>query len=166
MRLGILAKISRAKWGLETGIPQFTNDPIITSLLRYGTTLFGSCMPPDQVSRIDTCVINVASHRITGLDRTTRIETLRFLAATSSYHNRYTLHCAGMIDAILRAEGCEAQWRLRGEIGQLLEVKSLEENTWEQAIAIPSTLLQGEAGKQAEWAATQWTVRRYRKHPV
>ena len=117
MRLGILARISRRKWGLETGVLQIMHDTIVTSLLRYGLVVMGSCLPPDLVNKIDVCVVNVAARRITGLDSSVRIESLHFLAATSSYQNLYILHRAKVVGAILRAEGSSAKNRREKEIG-------------------------------------------------
>ena len=57
------------------------------------------------VSKIEVCISNVATRRITGLGRSVRIESSHFLAATSSYRNLYLVASADLVDAILRVEG-------------------------------------------------------------
>ena len=63
MRQGILARVARMTWGLDTAVLRVTHDALITSLLRFGLVVTGSCMPDDLMNKIDTRVINVASRR-------------------------------------------------------------------------------------------------------
>ena len=68
---------------------RITHDAIITSPLRYGLVVFGSCCPDDLANRVDTAIINTAARRISGLPLSTRIEVLHFLAGTRSSRNLY-----------------------------------------------------------------------------
>ena len=121
-------------------ILQITHDAVITSLLRYGLVVVGSCLLPYVVSRIDACIVNVAARRITGLDGTVRLESLHFLASTSSYQNLYMLHCAEFADAVLRAEGSSAKKRLEQEIGVILRTQGERIETQEEFLQLPAEL--------------------------
>ena len=84
LRNGLLARVSRLEWELGTEILRMTHRALITSLLRYGLVVHGSCMPPGLVGKMDTRVATVAARRIRELGRTVQIESLHLLAATYS----------------------------------------------------------------------------------
>ena len=86
---GILAKLARSTWGLETSALRITHEAIITSLLRYGLVVFGSCCPDDLANRVGAAITNTAARRISGLPQSTRIEVLHFLAVAHSFRNLY-----------------------------------------------------------------------------
>ena len=105
---------------------RMTHEALVNSLLRYGLTILGSCMPEDLVNTIDVCVVNPAASRITGLGSHTRIETLHFLAGTLSYRNLYVCHTASFLHSTLLAQGGQVQGRLQREIGAHLAISSAE----------------------------------------
>ena len=82
VRQGILARVARMTWGLDTGVLRVTQEALITSLLRCGLALTGSCLPDDLLNRIDAGVVNIAARKIAGLPYITRIESLHFIAGT------------------------------------------------------------------------------------
>ena len=92
---------AQLRQGLLAQVLQITHDAIITSLLRYGWVMLGSCLPPDRME----------ARRISGLGRSVRLESLHFPAATRSYVNLYIIRCAEMIDAVLRTENSKAKTR-------------------------------------------------------
>ena len=51
-RQGILAKVARVTWGLNSAALRVTHDALITTLLRYGLVLTGSCWPDDLMRRL------------------------------------------------------------------------------------------------------------------
>ena len=63
-RMGVLARLARRKWGLDTVVLKMTHDSVVTSLLRYGLVITGSCMPPDLMAKTETHVTNVAARRV------------------------------------------------------------------------------------------------------
>ena len=105
LRQGLLARASRQSWGLGTGLLRVTHSAVITSILRYGLAVLGSCMPPDLFDKLGTCVADVAARRVTVLLRRPRIGTLRIPAATQPYADLYVTHCAELADAGPRVEG-------------------------------------------------------------
>ena len=116
VRQGVLAEVAHSSWGLETSILRITHDALITSMLRYGLTLTGSCLPGDLISRVDTQVINTASRRITGLPLNARIEALRFIAGTHSMRNLYLVHCAFFLHGALASFDSGLQRLLQGDL--------------------------------------------------
>ena len=66
IRQGILTRVARMTWGLDTGVLRATHDALITSLLRYGLTLTGSCLPDDLLNKLDTRVVNIAARKLRG----------------------------------------------------------------------------------------------------
>ena len=93
---------------------------MIVSLLRYGQVVIGSCLPQDLFLKMETHLANVAARRVGGVDRSTRIEALHFLAGTMSYRNMYVMHCAELMDASLRAHRRTICQRLRLELREIL----------------------------------------------
>ena len=77
-----VARLTCAKWGLETGVIRMTRSEVASSLLRYGQAVVSRCPPSDLMAKMETHVTNVAARRIGGMDKSTRIQTLHFLAAT------------------------------------------------------------------------------------
>ena len=102
LRQGILSRVARTSWGLETTILKVTHDALLTSLFRYGLVLVGSCVPDDLLNKLDTQVINVAARSICAADRSMGIETLHFATGTHSFRNQYVVRCALMLDSVLR----------------------------------------------------------------
>ena len=123
-RQGIMASVARRGWGLETAVLRITHDALITSLLRYGLSVLGSCVPDDLINRIDVLVINPAARRITGLESHARIEVLHFLAGTQSYRNLYICHLATFLHSSLMVPESQIQTRLRGEINAMLRTST------------------------------------------
>ena len=121
IRMGALAKIARATWGIEAIVLRMTHDAIIVSLPGYGLVVTGSCLPPDLIGRMDTHIVNKVARRIGGLGRNTRIQTLHFLAGAMTFRNMYVLHCAEFFDAALRAFGSTIAARLRKELEAILK---------------------------------------------
>ena len=53
VRQGILRRVARTMWGLETAALRITHNAVITSLLRYGVVLVGSCAPGDLCNKME-----------------------------------------------------------------------------------------------------------------
>ena len=77
IRQAILRRIGNTNWGVEVGVLKIAADSIIGSLLRYGSAIFGSCMPPNLIRKIDTQVINAAARGVCAADRSMRKERPR-----------------------------------------------------------------------------------------
>ena len=162
-RMGVLARLARFKWGLETGVLKMTHESIVTSLLRYGLVISGSCMPPDLMAKMETHVANVAARRVGGMDKSTRIETLHFLANTQSYRNLYVMHCADLLDATLRAHNSTVQIRIRRELKAILESDAMEVE-YVRVTEVDGGLRDALTPEYV-WRATKWLIRRYKKQP-
>ena len=128
--------------------------------------MVGSCLPPDLMSGVDTGVVNVAARRITGLDSSVRLESLHFLASTSSCQNLYILHCAEIVDAVLRAQGSSAKNRLEQEIGAMLGTQGERITTKEEQLRLPEGPPTGAGDAGGERCTTNWTVQTYRQKPM
>ena len=59
-----------------------THRAAVASLLRDGLLAAGSFTPPDLTPNMEANVTNVAARQVGGMGRSTRKETLHFLAAT------------------------------------------------------------------------------------
>ena len=55
---GILARIARRIWGLETSLLRVATDAVVTKLLRYGMAISGPRVPEDLICKLDVQVIN------------------------------------------------------------------------------------------------------------
>ena len=163
IRQAILKKIGSLKWGVEVGILRITSESVIGSLLRYGTVVIGSCMPPDLLRKIDTQVINIAARRICGADRTIRIETLHFLTGGHNAKNRYVARCALMLDSILRATNSGIKSRITAELCGLREVEILD--TRMTPIAIPEQFAEATETPKFMWTRTRWFQNQYEEPP-
>ena len=102
-----------------------THGAVVTSLMRYGSVIAGSCMPLEFVAKMETHPTRVAARRIGGMERSTRTEGLRFLAATTSYKNMYFVHCAELADSALRADGSTKAARPRKELAAILRADAM-----------------------------------------
>ena len=166
-RQGILAKVAHSSWGLDADVLRITHDALLVSMLRYGLTVVGSCMPDDLLARIDVHVINTASRRITGLPIFTRIEALHFLAGTQSIRNLYIGHCAAFVHAVLCSHGSGAQGRLRAEVGAIFRVETLEPEVVPLRIGVQEAYLYPPTGLQHELLENMcWMQSTYRKPPA
>ena len=153
--------VARQRWG-QRCVLRITRGGVITSLLRDGLAVTGSCLPPDLLCRMDTLVDNVAARKISGVDNSTRIEVLHFLALTHSFTNLYIGHCAGPHDLALRASGSSIEARMRREL-QAMTGSDLSQITCVQIKPLPA----GEETmtRPSVWAATNWYVNRYAQQP-
>ena len=101
--------MSHSSWGLEASILRVAHDAVIVSLIRYGLTIAGPCLPEDMETRQDVQAINTAARRISDLPRTARTETLHFLSGTHSYRNLYIRQGAQFVQPSLVSQGSIAQ---------------------------------------------------------
>ena len=135
----------------------------MTSLLRYGVIVTGSCLPDDLVNRLDTAVINTAARRINGLPLSTRIETLHFLSNTHSMRNMYVQHCALFVRRTLQTPNSTIEARKNREIGALLkkgdsklEVQAMrtdrEKGFIEDPAGLPADIIE-----RTEWQSVTYT---------
>ena len=154
IRQAILRRIGNANWGVEVGVLRITADSIIGSLLRYGSVVFGSCMPPDLIRKIDTQVINVAARSICAADRSMRIETLHFLTGVHNFRNQYLVRCALMLDSILRASNSGIRGRIVAELCRLRKITTIA--TKIERIEIPPREGQSSAMGDKTWDKTSW----------
>ena len=141
LRQGILTRVARTSWGLETTILKVTHDALLTSLLRYGLVVMGSCIPDDLMDKLDTQIINVAARRIVGLPITTRVEALHFIAGTHSSRNLYSYHCAVFLHSTLVCHGSGLRGQIQKEICALLRINTLEPQVKEVAVDLERTFL-------------------------
>ena len=123
VRQGILSRVARCAWGLESTVLRLTHDALVTSLLRYAMAVVGSCAPDDLINRIDTTIVNTAARRVSRLPLSTRIETLHFLSGTYSYRNMYTQQCAMFVHRARSAHGSAIEGRINDEIGAILKME-------------------------------------------
>ena len=118
--------MAKTKWVLETGVSGMTNGALVTSLLRYGFVISGSCIPLGLMAEKEKHLTNAAERRIGGMERATGIETLRFLPAIMSFKNMYIVHCEGPVDSALRANGSSIAVRLRRELAAILRADAMD----------------------------------------
>ena len=104
VRQAVLSRVAKQKWGLDTAIIKITHDALITSFVRFGLIMVGSCLPDDLDNRMDTQIIDHAAKSIVRLPFPTRIEPPHFLAGTQSSRNLYFVDCADFVHAALVAE--------------------------------------------------------------
>ena len=126
LRQGVLARVSHTTWGLETSILKATYDAVISSLIRYGLLILGSCLPEDLANRLDVQVINTAARRISRLPMTTRVETLHFISGPHSFRNLYVIHCAQFAHSALSSHGSPTQARIKREICAIYDIPAVE----------------------------------------
>ena len=126
MRQGILSRVAKCKWGMDTGVMKMTHDAVITSLLRYALTITGSCMPPDLMRKLNTQIVNIARRKTGMLSRSARIESLHLATGTSTILNLYARHCAEFLDSCLRVRECATNKRLREELRRYYGVSDFE----------------------------------------
>ena len=165
MRQGILSRVARCKWGMDTGVMKMTHDAVITSLLRYALTITGSCIPPDLMRKLNTQIVNIAARKISTLSRSTRIESLHLATGTSTILNLYIKHCAEFLDSCLRARECSTNKRLREELGHYFGVSSFE--TEDVQILLPKDRITQALRCErlpTIWEQTYWFCRQ-RKNP-
>ena len=146
LRQGILAKLARTSWGLETSVLRITHDALLTSLLRYGLVLVGSCCPDDLANRVDTAIINTAARKISGLPLSTRIEVLHFLAGTFSYRNLYVQHCATFLHQGLESHDSLTQQRLEKDLCAHFKIQQLSLTVQQLEFDIAATFLTDTSG--------------------
>ena len=112
--------------GLETSSLRVTHDAVITSLIRYGLLILGSCLPEDLIDKMDVQIINTAARRASDPPRTVRIESLQFLSGTRTYRNLYIKHCAQQVHSSLACGGSLTHARIRKEICSMCAIPSLD----------------------------------------
>ena len=146
IRQSILARVAHTTWGLDASVLAVTHDALITSLLRYDLILTGSCLPDDLLNKIDTGIINIASRRIVGLPRTTRIEALHFASGTLSIRNLYTQHSGNFLRRVLTSHGSDIRSRIIRELQVLLGVRSLDPSVRKLSVDLEASFIMDSSG--------------------
>ena len=111
--------------GLDASVLRVTHDALISSLLRYGLVLTGSSLPDDLMNKIDKGVVNVASRRIAGLPRITRIEALHFASGTHSIRNLVTQHRGHFLHLVLECHASGIRGRVARELQGMSGARNL-----------------------------------------
>ena len=164
VRQGILTRVARMTWGLDTGVLRVTHDALITSLLRYALIVVGSCLPDDLMNKLDTRVVNIASRKIAGLPYITRIESLHFIADTQSVRNLYRQHCGQFLHQVLVSTGSGVQRRVSREICAMLGVLTLEPVVRILPVDIAESFVADSSGTPASVLdRTRWMASSYQK---
>ena len=167
LRQAILSRVSHTTWGLETLVLKVTYDAIMSSLLRYGLTVLGSCWPEDLANAMDVNIANTFSRKITGLPRTVRIESLHFLADANSYRNPFIRHCAQFVHSALVSHGSLSRERIRKEINAILKLPDRNIITGDLDFDRMETFQQGNGGEPAEIIdAITWQASNYTQQPA
>ena len=105
VRHGVLSRLTRSNWGLETNILRVANEALLTSLTRYCLAMIGSGLYEDDFRTLETRHTHIGARRVGGLGMSARIETLIMVANTKSARNLFFLQCANKLDKCLRAFG-------------------------------------------------------------
>ena len=116
VRRSIFVRVARTSWGLDASVLRVTHDAFVSSLLRYGLVFTGSCSPGDLLNKIGAGIIDVASRRISGLPRITRIEALHAASGTFSIRNRYAQHCGNFLHLVPTSHASGIRERVPGEL--------------------------------------------------
>ena len=125
LRQGLLVRVARMTWVLNTTVLRITHDAIVTSPLRYGLVLAGPCPPHDLMTRVDTQVISIAASRIAGLPLSSRVECLQFISGKHSFRNMYIKQCALFVHSALVSHESLSQQRLTRELCTLFKARTL-----------------------------------------
>ena len=88
LRHGIMARLARSTWGLETGLFRATHSTLLTSLMRYGMRVVDSGAREKASGEMGARSINVSARRITGISRSARLEVLFMAAGSWSVQNQ------------------------------------------------------------------------------
>ena len=125
LRQGIRSRVARATWGLHTTEIRITHDATVSSLLRYGPTLTGSCVPNDVMNKVDTQIFNIASRRIVGLPLSVRVASLHFISATHSLRNLYIRQCAMFVHLTLVSHKSHIRQRIIRKVSAIFQAPAL-----------------------------------------
>ena len=87
--------------------------------ISYGLVVTGRCLLLDLVARPESHVVNPAPGRMGGMDTSTQIETLHFLAGTQRGRALCVMHCEGLMDSMSRTYRCAAGTRLELELSAI-----------------------------------------------
>ena len=112
VRMGLLSRVTSFTWGLETGVLRMTAETLITSLIRYGLSVWGAMAYEQYLKKIDTAVINPMARKVLGTGISARLPTLHATAGVKSMRNIFAQHCAELLDSSLRATKSTIQRRL------------------------------------------------------
>ena len=93
-----------------------THDAIVALPVRYAMTVVGAIMPGGLFSEMVTNFLDAAAGRIGGLGRSTRIESLHFLAGSRTFGNPFVAHFAEFLDSCLRPMSPPAQREIIEEL--------------------------------------------------
>ena len=116
VRMGVLAKLSGSKWGLETRMLRLTGQALIISLVRYGYILTGSGLSNLRMSQLNTRLLNILARKIVGTGPSARLPVLFSLAGILNSQNLYVQQCAESLNLILRATDSSAQDKLTRQL--------------------------------------------------
>ena len=129
IRLAILQRLAGCTWGAETNLLRLTGEALVTSLLRYGLAVTGSGAYEQAISSLDVGVVNIMARKIAGVGCTARLVALHAASGVLAVNNLYVQHCAGMVDASLRAENSTIQARVSDWLGKVYGLTSWKRQT-------------------------------------
>ena len=124
VRMGVIAKLSSRKWGLETRMLRLTGQSLVVSLLRYGFVVTGSGMSDAQMRFLNTRLLNPLARRIVGVGPSARLPVLFAMAGILNSYNLYIRQCSETLNLILRASGSSAGHRVKEKLAVLYGVPS------------------------------------------
>ena len=112
VRHGVVSRLTRSNWGLETNILRVANEALLTSLTRYCLPMIGSGLYENDLRMLEVRHAHIGARRVAGLGMTARIESMLMVAGSQSVHNLFLLTCANKLDRCLRAHGSSILNRL------------------------------------------------------
>ena len=112
MGLGVMARLAKSTWCLESRTLRSTRATLFTRLAGYGFVDFASGAYKQNLRHLETQLVNVPARRITGISRSARLAAQHMTAQVPSAHNQYIRACALTLDRALRAYNRNIHTRL------------------------------------------------------
>ncbi|CAD7924153.1 unnamed protein product [Amoebophrya sp. A120] len=112
LRLSILRSLANRHWGLDVATLSQTSLFLVSHILGYGVTIYGSCASQAALQKLNTKIINPAARIVLGTSRTQRLESLYMGSNLQSVFNIYTSRLASFVDRLLRASSTPLRERI------------------------------------------------------
>ncbi|CAD7936956.1 unnamed protein product, partial [Amoebophrya sp. A120] len=90
----ILRSLANRHWGLDVATLSQTGIFLISHVLGYGISVYGSCATQAAMQKLNTRVVNPAARLVLGTSRTQRLEALYMESGMQSVFNLYTVRLA------------------------------------------------------------------------
>ena len=98
VRHGIMARLARSPWGLETGALKATHSAMLLSFSGFALATAGSGAYDEGLRSLEVQLANISARRIVGIGRLARIAALRMTAGVTSVQNQYSRKCALLLE--------------------------------------------------------------------